>query len=94
MGARLGFSIASAVNPEILLIDEVLSVGDQDFRKRSLNKILEMVEGSRTVVIVSHNFNTLLGICNRMILVDAGQIKAAGEPQEVVAAYSKLKKYI
>ena len=88
MRARLGFSIASAVNPEILLIDEVLSVGDQEFRERSMNKILEMVEGSRTVVIVSHNFNIMKKICSRLVMIDKGKVTAIGEPEEVIEAYT------
>ena len=88
MRARLGFSIASAVNPEILLIDEVLSVGDQEFRERSMNKILEMVEGSRTVVIVSHNFNIMKKICTRLVMIDRGKVTAIGEPEEVIEAYT------
>ena len=88
MRARLGFSIASAVNPEILLIDEVLSVGDQEFRERSMNKILEMVEGSRTVVIVSHNFNIMKKICTRLVMIDKGKVTAIGEPEEVIEAYT------
>ena len=87
MRARLGFSIASAVNPEILLIDEVLSVGDQEFRERSMNKILEMVEGSRTVVIVSHNFNIMKKICSRLVMIDKGMVKAIGDPEHVVDVY-------
>jgi ABC-type polysaccharide/polyol phosphate transport system ATPase subunit len=88
MRARLGFSIASAVNPEILLIDEVLSVGDQEFRERSMNKILEMVEGSRTVVIVSHNFSIMKKICTRLVMIDKGKVTAIGEPEEVIEAYT------
>ena len=91
MRARLGFAICSAIKPETLLIDEVLSVGDQEFREKSANRIKEMVKKARTVVLVSHNFNTLLEICNRMILVDKGKIKAVGEPQEIIDAYSELQ---
>ena len=91
MRTRLGFAVVSAIKPETLLIDEVLSVGDQEFRKKSADRIKEMVEKARTVVLVSHNFNTLLEICNRMILIDKGQIKAIGTPAEVIEAYSKIE---
>lgn len=91
MRARLGFAVVSAIKPETLLIDEVLSVGDQEFREVSTVRIKEMVKQARTVLIVSHNFNTLRELCNRMVLLDKGKIKAIGEPEEVIEAYSKLK---
>ena len=91
MRARLGFAVVSAIKPETLLIDEVLSVGDQEFREVSALRIKEMVKQARTVLIVSHNFNTLREICNRMVLLDKGKIKAIGEPEEVIEAYSKLE---
>jgi len=92
MRARLGFSIASAVNPDILLIDEVLSVGDQEFRAKSMARILEIVEGSRTVIIVSHNFNIMKQICTRLIMIEKGEIIANGPPEEVINIYSEIKK--
>jgi len=88
MRARLGFSIASAVKPDILLIDEVLSVGDQEFREKSMARILEIVKGSRTVIIVSHNFNIMKQICTRLIMIDKGKVAAIGEPEKVINAYS------
>ena len=92
MRARLGFSIASAVNPDILLIDEVLSVGDQEFREKSMTRILEIVEGSRTVIIVSHNFTTMEQMCTRLVMIEKGEIIANGNPTEVIAEYSKKVK--
>ncbi len=89
MRARLGFSIASAVKPDILLIDEVLSVGDQEFRKKSMARILEIVEGSKTVIIVSHNFTIMEQMCTRLIMIEKGKIIANGDPVEVIAEYSK-----
>ena len=91
MRARLGFAVVSAIKPETLLIDEVLSVGDQEFREVSAVRIKEMVKQARTVLIVSHNFNTLREICNRMVLLDTGKVKAIGEPEEVIEAYYKLE---
>ena len=92
MRARLGFSIASAVNPDILLIDEVLSVGDQEFREKSMTRILEIVKGSRTVIIVSHNFTTMEQMCTRLVMIEKGEIIANGNPTEVIAEYSKKVK--
>jgi ABC-type polysaccharide/polyol phosphate transport system ATPase subunit len=91
MRARLGFSIASAVKPDILLIDEVLSVGDQEFRAKSMARILEIVEGSRTVVLVSHNFGIMKKICSRLIMIDKGNIIVSGSPEDVINAYSERK---
>ena len=87
MTARLGFSVATAVQPEILLIDEVLAVGDQEFKERSKERILEMVDNAGTVVIVSHSFGLLKNICDRLILLENGKIKASGEPSYVIDVY-------
>ena len=89
MRARLGFSIASAVKPDILLIDEVLSVGDQEFREKSMARILEIVKGSRTVVLVSHNFSIMKQICTRLIMIENGRIVSNGSPEEVITSYSE-----
>ena len=91
MRARLGFSIASAVKPDILLIDEVLSVGDQEFREKSMARILEIVKGSRTVVLVSHNFSIMKQICTRLIMIEKGRIISNGSPEEVITSYSERK---
>ena len=87
MTARLGFSVATAVQPEVLLIDEVLAVGDQEFKERSKERILEMVDNAGTVVIVSHSFGLLKNICDRLILLENGNIKASGEPSYVIDVY-------
>ena len=87
MTARLGFSVATAVQPEILLIDEVLAVGDQEFKERSKERILDMVDNAGTVVIVSHSFGLLKNICDRLILLENGLIKASGDPTHVIEVY-------
>ena len=87
MTARLGFSVATAVQPDILLIDEVLSVGDLDFRERSKERILNMVENAGTVVIVSHSLDLLKKICNRIVLIEDGEAVSIGDPDEVIQAY-------
>ena len=84
MTARLGFSVATAVQPEILLIDEVLAVGDQEFKERSKARILEMVGNAGTVVIVSHSFGLMKNICDRLILLENGVVKASGDPSYVI----------
>ena len=87
MKARLGLAVASAIEPELLFIDEVLGVGDPKFREKSTSRILEMVKNAGTVVIVSHSFGMLSEICDRIILIDKGRIIADGLPQDSIAKY-------
>lgn len=91
MKARLGLAVASAIKPNILLIDEVLSVGDPMFKEKSKKKILSMVQNASTVVIVSHSFALLTDICDRVILIDKGKIVSDAEPQTSIKEYYKLK---
>ena len=91
MKARLGLAVASAIKPNILLIDEVLSVGDPTFKEKSKKKILSMVSNASTVVIVSHSFALLTDICDRVVLIDNGKIISDDEPQTSIRAYYKLK---
>lgn len=91
MKARLGLAVASAINPNILLIDEVLGVGDPNFREKSKKKILDMVKGASTVVIVSHSFGLMTDICDRVVLIDQGQIEFVGEPQDAIKRYYELQ---
>tara|TARA_B110001452_G_C15211367_1_gene420156 strand:+ start:853 stop:1599 length:747 start_codon:yes stop_codon:yes gene_type:complete len=74
MRARLAFSIASHLSPDVLLIDEVLAVGDSSFREKSKQRIMEMVKSDATVVIVSHNAEILRAICNRVMCIENGKI--------------------
>ncbi|MAL52528.1 MAG: hypothetical protein CMQ68_00265 [Gammaproteobacteria bacterium] len=92
MKARLSFSVASAVKSEILLIDEVLGVGDYDFKEKSKIRMQEMVDEAATVVIVSHNLPILEQMCSRLILIDDGKIKAIGEPKEIIDIYKTTSK--
>ncbi len=90
MRARLGFAIASAVEPDILILDEVLSVGDAKFRKKSEGKILSMFDKGVTVLFVSHSVDQVLKICNKAIILDKGQIIASGEANEICDTYDKM----
>tara|TARA_B100000959_G_C14933983_1_gene604883 strand:+ start:672 stop:1724 length:1053 start_codon:yes stop_codon:yes gene_type:complete len=87
MRSRLGFSIISHLEPEILLLDEVMSAGDHDFRKRSEKRILEMVEGDATVVIVSHDVNILERLCDRVFAMKEGKIVTDGGFDQAVSVY-------
>jgi teichoic acid transport system ATP-binding protein len=89
MRARLHFSIATAVTPEILLIDEFLSVGDKEFRTKSAQRIEEIRKHAGTVFLVSHNLNEIERSCERVIWLERGQVVMDGPTSEVVAAYSR-----
>jgi ABC-2 type transport system ATP-binding protein len=88
MVVRLGFSIASHVEPEILLIDEILSVGDQDFQRKSSEKIEEFRREGRTIVVVSHSLGLVQQLCKEVIWLDKGQMRQSGPAAEVIAAYT------
>jgi lipopolysaccharide transport system ATP-binding protein len=87
MYARLGFSVAAHLDPDILVIDEVLSVGDMAFQQKSLQKMRNVAKGGATVVFVSHNLKAVSDLCERTILLDAGSIVADGPTSEVVQTY-------
>jgi len=87
MRARLGFSIACFSNPDILLLDEVLSVGDSSFKKKSKAKIKEMVRSEMTVMIISHDLNTLQDLCDRLIYIENGRIIVDDDDDLVVKLY-------
>lgn len=91
MRARLGISVATAVKPDLLLIDEVLGVGDPGFKKKSQEKIRKMMDDSNTVIIVSHSFGLLKEICDRMIMMEKGRIRIIGTPEEVISEYKQIE---
>jgi ABC-2 type transport system ATP-binding protein len=84
---RLAFSIATVVNPDILIVDEILAVGDEAFQAKSKARMLELMGGGTTVLFVSHNLDQIREICNRVIWLDEGKIKMEGETQQVCDAY-------
>jgi len=87
MYARLAFSTAIQVNPDIILIDEVLHVGDIDFQKKSFNKIKSFKEQGKTVVFVTHNMTNITEHCDRAMFLDNGKIKSIGDPKLVVEKF-------
>lgn len=89
MKARLGFSIATAVEPDILILDEVLSVGDAGFKKKSLAKIKSMFDKGVTVLFVSHSIEQVKAICDKAILLEHGQIIAQGDVADVTKVYEE-----
>lgn len=93
MVSRLAFAIATAGNAaEILILDEVLSVGDAFFREKSLKRVKEMIQGGSTVLIVSHNINTIKQYCDRVVWIEKGVQMMVGTSKEVCDAYAKLQK--
>ena len=87
MRARLGFSIATSVIPDILLLDEVLGTGDQTFRSKSQQRIRDLIKTAKAVVVVTHDLGYVTEFCNRAILVERGGIVAEGQPSDVVTEY-------
>lgn len=87
MRARLGFSIAAYVEPEILLLDEVLGVGDAAFQRKSKAKLEELIEHARAIVVVSHSMGFVTETCDKALWLDRGRVAALGEPAEVVERY-------
>lgn len=92
MRARLGFAIATVVKPDILILDEVLSVGDAKFRKKSEKKLLEMMDTGVTVLFVSHNLEQVKRICNKAMILEKGKLVAFGDLDEVVEQYKEMVK--
>lgn len=91
MLSRLGFAIATVGEAaEILILDEVLSVGDEYFRNKSMKRIKEMIHGGSTVIMVSHSLNTIMEHCDRAVWLEKGQILMIGSPSEVCAAYREM----
>jgi len=84
MRARLGFAIATSVEPDILLLDEVLATGDANFRAKSKTRVIEIVAAAKAVVLVTHDMNWVTEYCNRAILIEKGLVVAEGEPADVV----------
>ena len=89
MYVRLAFAVAAHMDPEILIVDEVLAVGDAAFQKKCLGKMGEVAEGGRTVLFVSHQMNAIKTLCSRCLWISEGQIVKNGSPQEVVENYLK-----
>jgi ABC-type polysaccharide/polyol phosphate transport system ATPase subunit len=89
MRARLGFSIATSVEPDILLLDEVLSTGDAAFRAKSKERVGELIREAKAIVLVTHDMNWVTEYCNRAMLIEHGQVVLMGTPQEVVALHTQ-----
>ena len=89
MRARLGFAVAFQADPDVLLIDEVLGVGDADFRAKSSALMREKIESDKTVVLVSHSEETVAELCDRVVWIDRGVTRAVGPAEEVLDLYKQ-----
>ncbi|HYH93727.1 MAG TPA: ABC transporter ATP-binding protein [Candidatus Saccharimonadales bacterium] len=89
MRARLGFAIATSVNPDILLLDEVLATGDAAFRAKSKARVIEIVKAAKAVVLVTHDMSWVTEYCNRALLIEKGRVIMEGDPAEVVAVHQQ-----
>lgn len=92
MSARLGFSIATMVKPEILIVDEILAVGDFLFQQKCMERMSHMLEGGTTLLFVSHNIETVKKLCDHAAWLDHGVLKMAGEVETVCDAYMEQRK--
>ena len=95
MYSKLSFAIAAFLEKDIILIDEVLSVGDIHFKEKSSNKIKELIsDKEKTVIIVSHSISTVKDLCDRIIWLDEGKIMEQGEPKQILKEYKEFMKAI
>jgi len=92
MYVRLAFAVASHLDPDILIIDEVLAVGDQKFRQKCLNRMNEIAESDKTIICVSHQMNVIRELCGRVMVLQNGELIYDGEPEEGIKLYSGITK--
>ncbi|MCA9067387.1 MAG: ABC transporter ATP-binding protein [Planctomycetaceae bacterium] len=92
MLVRLAFSVATSIQPEILLIDEILSAGDMAFQAKALNRMKNLLDQAQLIVIVSHDTGTLANLCTKLIWMDHGRVHLVGETDEVLDAYNSHMK--
>src|SRR5579885_807785 len=93
MMVRLAFSIATAIEPEILLVDEVLSVGDMAFQHKARQRMYDMMKKAHLMVVVSHDLDSLYHVCNRAVWLDHGRVRMMGDCAEVIASYRASVSY-
>ncbi len=94
MKARLAFAIATCVEPEILIMDEVLNAGDEEFREKCQERLNRMLQKAKAVVICTHNLGNALAMGDRVMWIEQGEIRAVGEPQAVVDEYRDFSRFV
>jgi ABC-type polysaccharide/polyol phosphate transport system ATPase subunit len=90
MKARLGFATSMLIDPDIFLIDEILSVGDKNFREKSYHSFQDLKQKKKTILFTTHNLRSLTDLADRVLLIQKGKIKKIGKPEEVIKEYMKL----
>lgn len=90
MMMRLAFSVATIIEPEILIVDEILAVGDAPFQEKSRARMMELMSGGTTVLFVSHNLDQIRTMCDRALWLDHGEVRMIGETKEVCDAYEQM----
>ena len=89
MKSRLAFSLASRVSPDILILDEVLSVGDMAFRKKSENRMREMMSGGTTTILVSHSMTQIREMCTQVLWLEKGEMRSIGDTKKICDEYEE-----
>ncbi|NLI56682.1 ABC transporter ATP-binding protein [bacterium] len=89
---RLGFSVATSLEPDIILLDEVFAVGDAEFREKCIKRMNEMKEKSATLLFVSHDMNAIKENCKKVIMLEKGEIKNVGDVNKIIENYNKIEK--
>jgi ABC-type polysaccharide/polyol phosphate transport system ATPase subunit len=92
MQVRLMFSIATAIEPEILLLDEILSAGDLSFQEKAYHRMMTLIDRARMMVLASHDLKSLSRLCTRVVWLDQGQVKLDGKPEDVIGLYESFMK--
>ena len=92
MVARLGFAVAASIEPEILIVDEVLGVGDEAFKAKCQQRMKEMMDKAKAIVIVTHSSEMVTELCNKALWLDTGKVKMFGDPETVIAGYRAFQK--
>jgi lipopolysaccharide transport system ATP-binding protein len=90
MAVRLGFAVAASIDPDVLLVDEVLAVGDAAFRLKCMNRIQELINNGTTLVFVSHNMGLVKAVCQKALFIEKGVVREYGETSEVVEVYNRV----
>jgi len=94
MKARLSFSVSVFINPDILIVDEILSVGDESFKNKSNEKIKSLFKSGKTILFVTHSLGAMASLCNRGVLMDHGQLIGDGTPQEIIKQYQEINRQL
>ena len=89
MMMRLAFSVATVIEPEILIVDEILAVGDASFQEKSFLRMMEIIQGGTTVLFVSHNMDQIRKLCTKIVWLEHGKLRAFGEPEKLCDEYEK-----